>query len=225
MTRDKDGSASLVSPPGRRGRPTAKRAGEIDAAIRLAAQQLFLETGFDATRMNDIATAARVSKGTLYTRYASKETLFRAVVEDLLGKMSDRASQQNHLIPEGLEPRLRHHARILISIYGWDDYMLAIRLISDASRTFPEIEQTWEEIGTRYYIKFLAEDMAGASDLPTDHDVDWQILANIFLHTISGWYSHERMAGTISEEATEVYCDKVISAIVAIIDSARSQSD
>lgn len=225
MARGKEGMASIVSPPGRRGRPTAKRAGEIDAAIRLAAQQLFLETGFDATRMNDIATAARVSKGTLYSRYASKDVLFRAVVEDLLGKMSQRASQHNHLIPEGLEPRLRHHARVLISIYGWDDYMLATRLISDASRAFPEIGQMWEEIGTRQYIRFLAEDMAGASDLPSDISIDWQLLANIFLHTISGWYSHERLAGTISDEDTQVYCDKVISAIVTIMNSARPQSD
>lgn len=217
--------ASIVSPSGRRGRPTAKRAGEIDAAIRLAAQQLFLETGFDGTRMNDIAAVARVSKGTLYSRYASKELLFRAVVEDLLGKMSERASQHDHLIPEGLEPRLRHHARILISIYGWDDYTLATRLISDASRAYPEIGKMWEEIGTRQYIRFLAEDMAGASDLPSGSDVDWQLLANIFLHTISGWYSHERIAGPISEDDTEAHCNKVINAIGAIIDSARPQSD
>jgi AcrR family transcriptional regulator len=222
VTPDKDGTADIANSPGRRGRPTAQRAGEIDTAIQLAARQLFLDTGFGATRMDDIATAAKVSKGTLYARYASKQALFRVIVEDLLGNLSERASQQYHLLSENLELRLRHHARVLVSVYGWNDYTLATRLIHDASRAFPEIVQVWEEQGAHYYIDYLAKDMAGASHLPPGTNVDWMLLANIFLHTISGWYSHETIAGPISDEKAEAYCNKVARAIFTIIESARA---
>ena len=40
------------------------------------ASQVFLEKGFDAASMNDIARAAGVSKGTLYVYFANKEQLF-----------------------------------------------------------------------------------------------------------------------------------------------------
>jgi len=40
------------------------------------ARQVFLEKGFDAASMNDIARAAGVSKGTLYVYFENKERLF-----------------------------------------------------------------------------------------------------------------------------------------------------
>lgn len=46
-----------------------------------AALDLFVERGFAATKMDDIATKAGVSKGTLYLYFDSKETLFKAVIE------------------------------------------------------------------------------------------------------------------------------------------------
>ncbi|HEY6897792.1 MAG TPA: TetR/AcrR family transcriptional regulator, partial [Rhodocyclaceae bacterium] len=53
------------------------RPGELaDAAL-----DLLVERGFAATRLDDVAAAAGVSKGTLYLYFDSKEALFRAVVE------------------------------------------------------------------------------------------------------------------------------------------------
>jgi AcrR family transcriptional regulator len=54
------------------------RPGEIlDAAV-----EVFVENGFAATRMEQIAQRAGVTKGTVYLYYAGKEELFRAVVQD-----------------------------------------------------------------------------------------------------------------------------------------------
>lgn len=50
--------------------------------LRDAALALFVEQGFAATRIEDIAARAGVSKGTLYLYYASKEELFKAVVRE-----------------------------------------------------------------------------------------------------------------------------------------------
>jgi len=45
-----------------------------------AALALFVERGFAATRLDDIASRAGVSKGTLYLYYESKEELFKEVI-------------------------------------------------------------------------------------------------------------------------------------------------
>src|SRR5262245_48540051 len=45
-----------------------------------AALACFKERGFTATRLEDVATNAGVTKGTIYLYYPSKEELFKAVV-------------------------------------------------------------------------------------------------------------------------------------------------
>ena len=46
------------------------------------AHKLFLDLGFDAASMGEIARAAGVSKGTLYVYFADKNRLFEAILED-----------------------------------------------------------------------------------------------------------------------------------------------
>ncbi|MEC5215748.1 AcrR family transcriptional regulator [Actimicrobium sp. GrIS 1.19] len=47
-----------------------------------AALDLFVERGFAATRLDDVAKQAGVSKGTLYLYFTNKEDLFKAVVRE-----------------------------------------------------------------------------------------------------------------------------------------------
>ncbi|MBE0625130.1 MAG: TetR/AcrR family transcriptional regulator [Burkholderiales bacterium] len=48
--------------------------------ITAAALELFVERGYAATRLDDVAARAGVSKGTLYLYFENKEDLFKAVV-------------------------------------------------------------------------------------------------------------------------------------------------
>jgi len=62
------------------------RPGELTAA----ALELFVENGFAATRLDDVAKRAGVSKGTLYLYFESKEELFKAVVrEGIVAKLGE----------------------------------------------------------------------------------------------------------------------------------------
>lgn len=55
-----------------------------------AALDLFVERGYAATRLEDIAARAGVSKGTLYLYFDNKEELFKAVIrENLLPVLDD----------------------------------------------------------------------------------------------------------------------------------------
>jgi len=61
------------------------------AEIVAAALQLFADRGFAATRLEDVATIAGVSKGTVYLYFESKEQLFEAVVREAIAPNIDRA--------------------------------------------------------------------------------------------------------------------------------------
>src|SRR6187549_592747 len=72
----------------KRERRKEARPGELlDAAL-----DLFVEKGFAATRAEEVAARAGVSKGTLYLYYPSKEELFKAVVrENLSARIAEGA--------------------------------------------------------------------------------------------------------------------------------------
>lgn len=63
-------------PPHRRARRKEARPTEIITA----ALHMFSERGFAATKLEDVAAAAGISKGTIYLYFQTKEDLFRAVV-------------------------------------------------------------------------------------------------------------------------------------------------
>lgn len=61
-----------------------RRKADRPQEILAAALQLFVEKGFAATKMEDIARAAGVTKGTPYLYFANKEDIFAAVIRDAL---------------------------------------------------------------------------------------------------------------------------------------------
>jgi len=70
---------SAVDTPTRRRRKDARPQELLDAAL-----DLFVEKGFAATRAEEVAQRAGVSKGTLYLYYPSKEELLKAVIREHL---------------------------------------------------------------------------------------------------------------------------------------------
>ena len=67
--------------------PTAPRQRRKEARpqeLLEAALKLFVERGFAAARMEEVAALAGVSKGTLYLYYPSKEELLKAVIRERL---------------------------------------------------------------------------------------------------------------------------------------------
>lgn len=66
-----------VTPAPRKRRKEARPAELLEAALNL-----FVEKGYAATRLEDVAARAGVSKGTLYLYYENKEALFKAVIQE-----------------------------------------------------------------------------------------------------------------------------------------------
>lgn len=71
---------------GRRGDPAAKREKLLDAALTV-----FLAEGYSAARLDDIAAAAGVAKGTIYLQFTDKEDLFRALILERMAPLLTEA--------------------------------------------------------------------------------------------------------------------------------------
>jgi AcrR family transcriptional regulator len=82
-------AAPAVTAGARQRRKDARPNELLDAAL-----DLFVEKGFAATRAEEVAQRAGVSKGTLYLYYPSKEELFKAVIaRNLSSRIADTAQQ------------------------------------------------------------------------------------------------------------------------------------
>lgn len=75
-------ASASSSPPARQRRKEARPQELLDAALAL-----FVEKGFAATRSEEVAARAGVSKGTLYLYYPSKEELLKAVIRQNLSRI------------------------------------------------------------------------------------------------------------------------------------------
>lgn len=92
----------------RRARRKEARPGELLAA----ALELFVEKGYAATRSEEVARRAGVSKGTLFLYFSTKEELFKAVVrENIVGRFAEWNTEFDAF--EGSTPEMLRYALMM----------------------------------------------------------------------------------------------------------------
>jgi TetR/AcrR family transcriptional regulator, repressor for uid operon len=74
-------------------RVTTQYKTEVKEKIVQAALTTFSKYGYDKTRMDDIAENAKISKGTLYLYFKSKEKLFYAISENSTKELKEQISK------------------------------------------------------------------------------------------------------------------------------------
>jgi AcrR family transcriptional regulator len=79
MDTDRSVIPAEIKPASRSRRPEDRERDIVRAALGL-----FVERGFAATKLDDVARAAGVSKGTPYLYFPSKEALFKAVIGEAI---------------------------------------------------------------------------------------------------------------------------------------------
>jgi len=116
-----------------------KRGTSRDAIVH-AAERLFLQRGFGAVSMDDLAEAAGVARRTLYNQFGSKEEIFR----EMLARVS---GQLEHALPPGVETSgdvedvLRLIAQAILNLHQQPDYLGFLRMVAADSRQFPWIAE------------------------------------------------------------------------------------
>lgn len=128
------------APPPRKRRKEA-RPSELTAA----ALCLFVERGFAATRLEDIAARAGVSKGTLYLYFDSKEALFKAVIQEgvvpVVAENEAIAARHAGSSFDLLEKLLENWWQKI----GQTDFAGIPKLMIAEARNFPEVAQFYYE--------------------------------------------------------------------------------
>ena len=123
-----------------------KDVGKRDAII-LAARKLFLERGFGGTSMECLAAAATVSKATLYSHFADKNALYRAIIES---KVKDYrlADFQDRLCGD-MARDLELIALSLQDLLFDDEAVAMLRMVISEARQHSPIVKVFEEAGPR----------------------------------------------------------------------------
>jgi TetR/AcrR family transcriptional regulator, mexJK operon transcriptional repressor len=132
-------------------------------AILAAARESFLERGFHASTIEDIAARAGVSKVTLYNRFGDKETLFEAMVRREVARMDAAFS----LPPDGtpsLERRLTRIGTALLEMMFEPDHVAFERLISGEIAQSPALARRFFDAAPGQCRGALAEMIADAAD-------------------------------------------------------------
>ena len=106
-----------------------------------AALELFAEKGFAATRMNDVAKKAGISKGTLYLYFESKEAIFRAVVQDMVAPQLEREEAMVEAYQGPTEQLLRDMINDWWQHIGESRLSAIPKLIVSESGNFPELAE------------------------------------------------------------------------------------
>ena len=139
--------------------PTTKgRRGGSREAIVAAAQRLFLDRGFGAVSMDELAETAGVARRTLYNQFSSKEEIFREM-------LSAVSRQLEGAFPPGVETSgdiaavLRLVARTILDLHTQPEYLGFLRMVVADSRQFPWIAKEFAAImdpQTERFTRYLA---------------------------------------------------------------------
>ena len=125
--------------------PRKRRKEARPAELTAAALGLFVEKGFAATRLEDVAARAGVSKGTLYLYFDSKEALFKAVIQEgiipVMLENEEIAARHTGCSFELMEKLLANWW----SKIGQTDFAGIPKLMVAEARNFPEVAQYYYE--------------------------------------------------------------------------------
>ncbi len=126
---------------GKRERRKEARPGELlDAAL-----DLFVEKGFAATRAEEVAARAGVSKGTLFLYFPSKEELFKAVVRENISGRFQEWGQEFETFEGDAPEMLRYCMKVWWERIGASRASGITKLIMSEAQNFPDIATFYQQ--------------------------------------------------------------------------------
>lgn len=127
--------------PAKRERRKDARPGELlDAAL-----DLFVEKGFAATRSEEVAARAGVSKGTLFLYFPTKEELFKAVVRENLSGRFTEWNREFEAFEGGTPNMLRYVMRSWWERVGSTKVSAITKLMMSEGGNFPELADFYQQ--------------------------------------------------------------------------------
>lgn len=110
-----------------------------------AALDIFVEKGFAATRVDEVAARAGVSKGTLFLYFESKEDLFKAVIRENIANLFPAWNEEFKAF-EGTSADMLHYAMDLWWLnVGNTPASGIVKLVISEAQNFPEVAAFYQQ--------------------------------------------------------------------------------
>ncbi|MGG5818763.1 TetR/AcrR family transcriptional regulator [Falsiroseomonas sp. HW251] len=166
-------------------RPSRTRRKEDRPAELLeAALDTFRAKGFAATRMDDIAARAGVSKGTIYLYYPSKEAIFEALVRDRLLPNLDRVEAAAAASPLPAGATLRLIAGMASQVMADARLVGVPKMVLAEAGNFPELARFYREAVVARALALIAGVIRRGIAAGEFRDTDPEIAARLFVFPV-----------------------------------------
>lgn len=184
--------------PRRIGRPDAQTSEALSRHILGTATRLFIEQGYAATSIEQVALVAGSSKATIYRRYSSKEDLFAEVIKDITAVILETAVAAERAEKSASDPlaTLREVSRAFLELAVRQEAIAVYRVLIAESPRFPEmVHRVMEAVGVpleAVYLRLLnAARDAGQIRRDCPAEVQHRLLDGL----ITGWAVRESLLG------------------------------
>lgn len=187
-------------------------AGSKPAQILEAAGKLFLEHGYGAVSMDNVAKTANVSKATLYAHFRSKDELFAAMVacecRDQMGAFScDEVSRME--VGDALRLIGRRFMQLLLS----GKALAAYRVVVAEAHRFPELARAFYESGPARSHEFVAAYLRDADRRGRLRIPDADLAAEQFFGLLKA-HIHTRFILCIEDKLPDAELNRFVEAAV-----------
>jgi AcrR family transcriptional regulator len=177
-----------------------RRKDERGPEILAAALSCFAQRGFAATRMEDIAARAGITKGTIYLYFDSKEAVFQALARQEVGTRIAEITAMVEAFDGPAPDLLRLVLTAAGAIVRTSDAVVLPKVLLAESGTFPELAEFWRreiiDRGLGLFERIIARGQARGEfrPMPAQHAARLCIapmLVIMFWRTVFGKYDSE----------------------------------
>ena len=151
--------------------------------LRTAAQRLFLERGFSGTSTDAIASAAGVSKETLYRHYRSKEALLTDVLKYFFADAIPTDLFERINPQDDLQTTLGNLARSALENIMTPDYLALLRVILSEAPQHAALGALFQSTVPMQAMRIIKMILGGARDRGLIPPLDLDAAARLFV----GW--------------------------------------
>jgi AcrR family transcriptional regulator len=172
--------------------PVTDRGAQRKEALLTAARRVFERKGFIDTRVSDIAKEAKVSHGTFYTYFDTKEAIFKAVSHAVIDSML--ASMAITIPSTDFHDRVRDSVRRFVEAYRPNATMIG--LMEQVGTFSPEMRELRLDVRETFVrrtergINRMKE--GGLTDPDLDVEYTAESLGAMLEYTCYVWFSLDR---------------------------------
>lgn len=160
------------------GKRWRRRSDARPSELTEAAFALFAERGFAATRLEDVAARAGVSKATIYRYFDNKDALFEAVVRSAIVPRFAEAEVLVEAYEGSSADLLRTFFKVVRTALAGPLPAL-LKMIVSESATFPQLATLWSDLAVTRVMALVRRIVERGIERKEFRDVDLEVIAPV----------------------------------------------